>query len=64
MDLYTQCSSAWNKVFSYMDLSQMFLQASDLHCLPLLRDGFLTFKCINEFIIQDKKKETRMKVAL
>lgn len=53
MDLNTQCLSAWHKVFSYMDLSQMLLPAGDLHCLPLLRDDFLIFKCIKKFIIQD-----------
>jgi len=47
-----------------MGLSKLFLPASDLHCLLLLRDDFLIIKCLKEFVIQDKKKETRVKVAL
>lgn len=50
-------------VFSYMYPSTLFLPDGDLSSLPLLRDDFLDFKCIQEFIIQDKKKETQVKVA-
>lgn len=45
-----------------MDLSQL-LPDGDLSSLLLLRDSFLVFKCMQEFTIQDKKKETEVKVA-
>lgn len=46
-----------------LDPSQLFLPEGDLSSLPLLGDDFLVFKCIQEFTVQDKEKETQEKVS-